>query len=103
MKLPESLHVYRYWVELRDWRDGSVRELPLQAFKLIHLSARKGGPQLLDEVEPRVQDGGEVLKARDIDGIATQLRRKYPDETHERFLRSERGREGIDKLTTSGE
>ena len=87
MDLPESQHVYRYWVEIRDLRDGSVRELPLQALKRIHLATKKGTARLPDEVVLQLQDDSTVLEAKDIDDLAAQLRVRYPDETYERFLR----------------
>lgn len=93
MDLPVNQQVYRYWIELRDRRDGSVRELPLKALKQIHLPAKKGAPRLPDEVVLQVSDGEEVLEAWDIDDLAAQLRLKYPDETCERSLRRERDRE----------
>jgi hypothetical protein len=93
MDLPEDQQIYRYWIELGDLRDGSVRILPLQAFKLIHVSTKKGASRLPDEVELEVEDGAEVLKARDIDDLAAQLRLRYPDGAFERSLRRERDRE----------
>lgn len=88
--LPESKRIYRHWVELRDLRDGSTRDLPLTAVKRIHLPRKKG-----DRLEPdhqllRLQDNSVVLEGRDIEDIAAQLRHRYPDETHERFLHRER-------------
>ena len=93
MDLPERKRVYRYWVELRDRRDGSVRELPLNALKRIHLPTKKGAPQLPDELVLQLQDGAEIIEARDIDDLAAQLRARYPDDSHERFLRQERDQE----------
>ena len=93
MRQPESKHIYRYWVELRDRRDGSVRTLPLGAIQRIHLTARKNETRLPDEQMLQLQDESLVIEAKDIDELATQLRVRYPDETHERFLRSERDHE----------
>lgn len=87
---PENKRIYRYWVELRDRRDGSVRVLPLGAIQRIHLAARKGEPQLPDEQVLRLQDGDEFIEAKDIDDLAAQLRAKYPDDMYERFLHRER-------------
>ena len=93
MDLLESKRIYRYWVELRDRRDGSVRELPLNALKRIHLPTKKGAPRLPDELVLQLQDGAEIIEARDIDDLAAQLRARYPDDSHERFLRQERDQE----------
>lgn len=91
--LPESKRIYRYWVELRDLQDGSIRDLPLTAVKRIHLPRKKGDRQEPDQQVLRLQDDSGVLEGRDIDDIAAQLRQRYPDETHERFLHRERDHE----------
>lgn len=88
--LPESKRIYRYWVELRDLRDGSTRDLPLGAVTWIHLPRRKGDRQEPDQQVLRLQDNSLVLEGKDIEDIAAQLRQRYPDETHERFLHRER-------------
>ena len=93
MDLPESKRIYRYWVEICDRRDGSVRALPLAAIQRIHLTAKKSEARLPDEQVLQLQDESAVIEAKDIDDLAAQLRAKYPDETYERFLRSERDRE----------
>lgn len=91
--LPESKRIYRYCVELRDLRDGSTRDLPLNAVRRIHLPTKKGVQQEPDQQLLRLQDDSVVLEGRDIDDIAAQLRQRYPDETHERFLHRERDHE----------
>lgn len=91
--LPESKRIYRYWVELRDLRDGSTRDLPLSAVRRVHLSRKKGDRQEPDQQLLRLQDNLAVLEGRDIEDIAAQLRQRYPDETHERFLHRERDHE----------
>jgi hypothetical protein len=88
--IPESQRIYRYWVELRDLRDGSTRDLPLSAVKRIHLPRKKGDRQEPDQQLLRLQDNSVVLEGRDIEDIAAKLRHRYPDETHERFLHRER-------------
>jgi len=93
MESPASQPIYRYWVELRDRRDGSVRELRLHALKRIHLPTKKGAPRVPDEEVLQLQDGVEIIEAKDLDGLAAQLRLGYPDDTHERFLRRERDHE----------
>lgn len=91
--LPESKRIYRYWVGLRDLRDGSTRDLPLSAVRRIHLPTKKGVQQEPDQQVLRLQDDSVVLEGSDIDDIAAQLRQRYPDETHERFLHRERDQE----------
>ena len=102
---PESQRRYRYWVEIRDLRDGSARNHPLQVITLVHLGGRKGDPPKPDERVLRLEDGTALIEARDLDELAGLLRARYPDETHERRLHWERDREaeqryadGIDAL-----
>ena len=44
MDLPEDQQIYRYWIERRDRRDGSIRDLPARSLKKIHLPVKKGAP-----------------------------------------------------------
>ncbi len=90
MSLSESQCIYRYWVELRDRRDGSARTLSLGAIQRIHLTAKKKEARLPDEHVLQLQDESAVIEAKDIEDLAAQLRAKYPDDTYERFLRRER-------------
>jgi PAS domain-containing protein len=90
---PENQQRYRYWVEIRDLRDGSVRNLPLHAQRLVHLSRKRGEPPHPDQQLLRLQDDNTVIEAQGLDALATQLRSRYPDETHERRLHWERDRE----------
>jgi hypothetical protein len=90
MSLSESQRIYRYWVELRDRRDGSVRILALGAMQRIHLTAKKNETRLPDEQVLQLQDESAVIEAKGIDDLAAQLRERYPDDTYERFLRRER-------------
>ena len=90
MDLPESQRVYRYWVELRNRSDGSVRVMPLGGIKRIHLVSGKGAAQLPDEQVLQVRDESIVIEAKDLEDLAAQMRERYPDETYERFLRQER-------------
>lgn len=88
--VPPSKQLFRYWVELRDRREGSMRTLPLSVVTKIHIPRRKNDPQRPAEQVLRLQDESVVLEGKDIDDIAAQLRGKYPDETYERFLHRER-------------
>jgi hypothetical protein len=87
---PENQHRYRYWVEIRDLRDGSVRNLPLTALRLVHLGGKRGEPPQPDEQRLRLQDDATVLEVSDFDEFAATLRSRYPDATHERRLHWER-------------
>lgn len=59
----------------------------------IHFPRKNGDPRKPDEQILRLQDESNIIEGRDIDEIAAQLRQKYPGDTHERLLRSERDRE----------
>jgi hypothetical protein len=83
---PESQRIYRSWVEIRDLRDGSARTLPLRVVGLVYLGGKCGDPPTPDEQVLRLQDGATVIEATDIEALATQLRKMYPDGTHERRL-----------------
>jgi hypothetical protein len=87
---PESQRRYRYWVEIRDLRDGAVRTLPLRVMRLVYLGGKSDDPPRPDEQRLQLQDDSAVIEAKDIDELAVQLRDKYPDETHERRLHWER-------------
>jgi len=78
---------------VRDLRDGSTRDLPLSAVRRIHLPRKKGDRQEPDQQLLRLQDNLAVLEGGDIEDIAAQLRQRYPDETHARFLHRERDHE----------
>ncbi len=89
----ESKRIYRYWVQLHDLRDGSTRDLPLCVVRRIPLLRNKGDRQEPDQQVLQLQDDSVVLEGRDIADIAAQLRQRYPDETHDRFLHRERDHE----------
>jgi hypothetical protein len=43
-----SEQLFRTWVELRDLRDGSTRQLQLRVVTRVHLRSLAGGPQQPD-------------------------------------------------------
>lgn len=90
---PIEKQLFRYWVELRDLRDDTTRELPITFIKRISLATkRKADAQELPPPELRlqVQDIERTWEASDIDDLARQLREPYPDGTFERTLKRER-------------
>lgn len=89
----KSKQIFRYWVELRDLRNGSTRDLPLKALTRIHLSTKRNEAQKPNEVILRLEDGAAILEAKSFDELATQLREKYPDGSYERRLHWERDSE----------
>lgn len=87
--LPESLQRFRYFVEIRDLRDGSMRTLPLRAVIKIRLSKTKEPPGSREEIL-QIEDGATKIEAKIFNDLVVQLRCKYPDESYERVLRKER-------------
>jgi hypothetical protein len=90
---PESHQIYRCWVQIRHRIDGSARTLPLRAVRLVHIPNRKAATPSPDEQRLELLDDSTVIQARDLEELAAELRRRYPDETHEQRLCWERDRE----------
>ena len=86
-------HLFRYWVEIRDLSSGTVRQLPLIAVKKIPLIRRgKEEPPPAEECL-QVTDGTSRIEAATFDDLTRELRERYPDESYERTLHSERDEE----------
>lgn len=88
--LPENRRIFRYWVEVREVTDGSVRNLPLTAIAKIHIPRRKKEAQRPTEEILQLKDGSATLEAKSLDDLAAQLRDRYPDGAYERTLHQER-------------
>lgn len=100
--LSESRRIFRHWVEIRDLRSGSVRQLPLKIIAKVHIPRKKNEPQRPREEFLALQDGAEELEAKNLDDLIAQLRQRYPDGAYERTLHRERDRqreEAMDRLT----
>lgn len=89
-EMPDNKRVHRYWVELHDRRDGSVRKLPLRAIRRVDLVTKKGVAQLPDEDVLQLEDGDRLLEVKSLEELRTRLRDRYPNEHFDRFLRQER-------------
>ena len=85
-----AAEIFRYWVEIRDLREDSIRNLPLKAFTRIHLPTRKGEVQEPNEHILSVEDGLTTYEANCLEQLARQLREAYPDGSFERTLKCER-------------
>jgi hypothetical protein len=83
-------NIFRYWIEIREVASGSMRSLPLQQFAKIHIPRKKNEEQRPREAVLRLVDGTTVLEATSLEGLAAQLREKYPDPSYERTLHQER-------------
>jgi hypothetical protein len=93
----EDERVFRYWVEVRDMTNGSVRNLPLSAVARIQIPRKKNEAQRPSEEILRLQDGSAILEAISLDDLAARLRQKYPDSGYERTLHPERDREAEER------
>jgi hypothetical protein len=87
--LPENLRRFRYFVEIRDLSDGSVRSLQLRTVIKLRIPKKKEplGPR---EEILQIEDGAARIEGKSLDELITQLRAKYPDGLFERTLRRER-------------
>ncbi|GFE80265.1 hypothetical protein GCM10011487_22650 [Steroidobacter agaridevorans] len=85
-----SEQLFRTWVELRDLRDGSTRQLQLRVETSVHLRSLAGGPQQPDQQLLILEDGAHTIKASQSDDLFAQLRERYPDGLYERYLHQER-------------
>jgi hypothetical protein len=91
--LPESAQMFRYFVDLRDLRDGSARAVPLRTEVKFHIPTRKNERPGPSEEVLQTQDGATTLEAMTFDDLVTQLRHECPDGEYERTLRRERDHE----------
>jgi len=90
---PGREQIFRYWVEVLELNNGSVRKLPLSAVAKIHIPRRKKDPQRPREDVLQLKDGSTALEAKSLDDLAAQLRQRYPDGEYERTLHRERDRQ----------
>lgn len=78
MQADKDDRILRVWVEIRDRRDGAVRVLPLQGFRLIPLVAKKNAPSLPEGELLRLTDGDEIVEVADLEELRTRLRASIP-------------------------
>jgi hypothetical protein len=95
--LSDNKKILRYWVELRDLTNRSIRNLPLTAIAKIHIPRSKKEAQRPTEEILQLKDGSATLEAKTIDEFAAQLGARYPDGKYERTLHHERGREAEER------
>jgi hypothetical protein len=89
-KIAVDRRIFKWRVTLRDLRTGAVRELPLEEMTRIHLVRKRNEAQRPNESVLRLKDDSTIIEAVSLDDLAAQLRRTYPDETHERTLHRKR-------------
>jgi hypothetical protein len=86
----QSGRAFKYWIEVLERSSGTVVTLPMAVMTRIQL--RVGRNQVIRPAETilRISEGSNVFEASTLEDLATQLRQRYPDETHERKLIAER-------------
>ena len=97
--IPDREQIFRYWVEVLDLKNRSVRKLPLSAVAKIHIPRRKNEPQRATEEILQLKDDVDALEAKGLDDLAAQLREKYPDDKYERTLHMERDHQAEKRRT----
>jgi hypothetical protein len=94
--------IFRYWVEVRDLASGSVRKLPLTAWRLVCLKrGKKNEPPLPDREVLKLQVDEETWEAESFEELRTRLRDKYPDAAFERTLHFVRDHEAEERRETA--
>ena len=90
--------IFRYWVEVGEIATGSVRKLPLTAWKVICLKrGNKNEPSLPDREVLKLQDDDETWESESFDELRARLRDKYPDAAFERTLHFVRDQEAEER------
>lgn len=89
-EVPADQQHFRYWVELRDLRDGATRDLPMTCVRKILLVPKVKEEDTPSRLEIHVQDGTRTWVAADLNDLSAQLRGQYPDGAFERTLSRER-------------
>jgi hypothetical protein len=86
----QSKQIFRHWVEVRELKTGSVRQLPLTTVVSISLAPKRLEPQCPRKEVLQLTDGSATIEAKDLDDLAAQLRQKYPDQAYVRTLHRQR-------------
>ena len=86
----QDKQIFRHWVEVRDIKTGSVRQLPLTTVVSISLAPKRLEPECPRKETLHLTDGSTTIEAKDLDDLAAQLRQKYPDNAYMRTLHRER-------------
>ena len=82
--------LFRCWVEVLARNSGVVRILPVNGIVKIPLIATTGDPQRLSQEVLQLRDGAVILEARNLEDLATQIRRRYPNSDYRRSFHQER-------------
>lgn len=88
--MTDAGHKFRYWVEVRDLRDGSLRTLQLYKTVHVHIPSKKGEQQRPGREGFKLADGEADLEAQTLEELAAHLVVKYPDNLYEGTLHRER-------------
>ncbi len=86
----QSKQIFRHWVEVRDLKTGSVRQLPLTTVVSISLAPKRLEPECPRKEVLQLTDGSATIEAKDLNDLAGQLRHNYPDNAYVRTLHRQR-------------
>jgi hypothetical protein len=88
--MEDSGHCFKYWIEVRDLRDGTVRELPLRSVIHLKIPTRKAHSPPPSRECLQIEDGAEPMEGETWEELVAKLRARYPDGPYERRLKRER-------------
>ena len=85
-KKTEPEQIFKYWVEIRDLNDNTVRTLPLTGrIKVALIEPTPPSKRVL-----WLENDSGNLEANDFEELRAKLREKYPDDAYERTIHWER-------------
>ena len=64
MESPTTERIFRYWVELRDLRSGTTRNLPLGAIAKIHIPRKRNEAQRPREEILQLHGNSTIIEAK---------------------------------------
>jgi hypothetical protein len=88
--MEDSGHCFKYWIEVRNLIDGTMRELPLRTAIHLKVPTRKGHSPPPSRELLRIEDGVEPMEGETWEELVEKLRARYPDGSFERRLKRER-------------
>jgi hypothetical protein len=87
--MEDSGHCFKHWIEIRDLRDGTVRELQLRTVTHLKIPTKKANAPSPSR-RLQIEDGVEPMEGETWEVLVEKLRARYPDGSFERCLKRER-------------
>jgi hypothetical protein len=88
--MEDSGHFFKYWIEVRDLRDGTMRKLPLHTVIHLTIPTKKAKSPPPSRKCLQIEDENHPIEGTTWEELAEQLQARYPDEFYERRLNRER-------------